>query len=44
MVEPERAVVNVQHYHEATIQLAQTTLRSVVGEADLDELLSERES
>ncbi|ACB85315.1 slipin family protein [Natranaerobius thermophilus] len=43
VVAPEKAVVNVQRYHEATIQLAQTTLRSVVGEADLDELLSERE-
>ncbi len=43
VVAPEKAVVNVQQYHEATIQLAQTTLRSVVGEADLDELLSERE-
>jgi len=43
VVEPTRAIVNVQKFHEATIQLSQTTLRSVVGEADLDELLSERE-
>ena len=43
VVDPTRAVVNIQQYHEATIQLAQTTLRSVVGEADLDELLSQRE-
>lgn len=39
----DKAIVNVEQYHEATNQLAQTTLRSVVGTADLDELLSERE-
>lgn len=33
----------MERYHEATSQLAQTTMRSVVGTADLDELLSERE-
>lgn len=40
---PARAVVEVKHYVHATSQLAQTRLRSVLGEADLDELLSERE-
>lgn len=43
VVEPDKAIVNVERYHEATSQLAQTTLRSVVGTADLDELLSERD-
>ncbi len=43
VVDPNKAIVNVQHFHEATIQLAQTTVRSVVGQAQLDELLSERE-
>ncbi len=43
VVDPERAVVNVEHYIEATGQLAQTTLRSVLGQHELDELLAERE-
>ena len=43
MVEPEKAVVQVENYLYATSQLAQTTLRSVLGQALLDELLSERE-
>jgi regulator of protease activity HflC (stomatin/prohibitin superfamily) len=43
VVEPARAVVEVENYLYATSQLAQTTLRSVLGQADLDELLSERE-
>ncbi len=43
VVEPTKAIVNVQRFHEATIQLAQTTVRSVVGQAQFDELLSERE-
>lgn len=43
VVSPDRAIVNVERFHEATNQLAQTTLRSVVGTADLDELLSERD-
>mgnify|MGYP003586999102 CR=1 FL=1 len=42
-VEPEKVVVNVERFHEATSQYAQTTLRSVAGQAELDELLSERE-
>ncbi len=43
VVDASKAIVNVQRYHEATIQLAQTTVRSVVGQAQLDELLSERD-
>ncbi len=43
VVEPDKAVVQVENYLYATSQLAQTTLRSVLGEAMLDELLSERE-
>ncbi|MDD4168736.1 MAG: slipin family protein [Desulfotomaculaceae bacterium] len=43
VIVPENAVVNVESYHEATSQLAQTTIRSVVGTAELDELLSKRE-
>ncbi len=42
-VAPDKVIVNVEKYHEATIEYAQTTLRSVVGQAYLDELLSERE-
>lgn len=43
VMEPERAVIDVENYLFATSQLAQTTLRSVVGQAELDELLSERD-
>jgi regulator of protease activity HflC (stomatin/prohibitin superfamily) len=43
VVDPSNAIVNVQDFHQATSQLAQTTLRSVVGQAELDELLSERD-
>jgi regulator of protease activity HflC (stomatin/prohibitin superfamily) len=43
VVDPSRAVVQVENYLYATSQLAQTTLRSVLGQAVLDELLSERE-
>lgn len=43
VMEPQKAVLEVQDYLFATSQLAQTTLRSVLGEVDLDELLSERE-
>ena len=43
VVDPSKAVVEVENYRFATSQLAQTTLRSVLGQADLDELLSERE-
>ena len=43
VIDPARAVVDVEDYMYATSQLAQTTLRSVLGQAELDELLSERE-
>ena len=43
VLDPSRAVVEVKHYVHATSQLAQTRLRSVLGEAELDELLSSRE-
>ncbi len=43
VVDPQRAVVEVQNYLYATSQLAQTTLRSVLGQVDLDDLLTERE-
>ena len=43
VLDPSRAVVEVKHYVHATSQLAQTRLRSVLGEAELDELLSGRE-
>ncbi len=43
VVEPEKAVVQVENYLYATSQLAQTTLRSILGQALMDELLSERE-
>ena len=42
VLDPNKAVVEVENYLYATSQLAQTTLRSVVGQADLDELLSQR--
>ena len=43
VLDPRRAIVEVANFVHATSQLAQTRLRSVLGEADLDELLSERE-
>jgi regulator of protease activity HflC (stomatin/prohibitin superfamily) len=43
IVDPTRAVIEVTNYLYATSQLAQTTLRSVLGEVELDELLSQRE-
>jgi len=43
VMDPQKAVLAVQDYLFATSQLAQTTLRSVLGESDLDEILSERE-
>ena len=43
VVDPNKAVVQVENYLYATSQLAQTTLRSILGQANLDELLSERE-
>jgi regulator of protease activity HflC (stomatin/prohibitin superfamily) len=43
VVDPEKAIINVEDFMEATSQLAQTTLRSVLGQHELDELLAERE-
>jgi regulator of protease activity HflC (stomatin/prohibitin superfamily) len=43
VVDPVRAIVEVENYQYATSQIAQTTLRSVCGSVELDELLSERE-
>ncbi|MER1968219.1 slipin family protein [Castellaniella sp. GW247-6E4] len=43
VVAPEKAIIQVEHYLEATSQLAQTTLRAVLGKHELDEMLSERE-
>jgi regulator of protease activity HflC (stomatin/prohibitin superfamily) len=43
VVDPARAVVQVEDFRRATWQIAQTSLRSVIGEAELDELLAQRE-
>jgi regulator of protease activity HflC (stomatin/prohibitin superfamily) len=43
VMDPSRAIVEVENYLYATSQLAQTTLRSVLGQAEMDELLSERD-
>jgi regulator of protease activity HflC (stomatin/prohibitin superfamily) len=43
VIDPRRAVVEVENFVYATSQLAQTTLRSVLGQAELDDLLAERE-
>src|ERR687895_958815 len=43
VTDPRRAVVEVENYNFATSQLAQTTLRSVLGQAELDDLLAQRE-
>jgi regulator of protease activity HflC (stomatin/prohibitin superfamily) len=43
VVDPERAIIHVEDFDAATSQLAQTTLRSVLGKHDLDEMLSERD-
>ena len=42
-VDPSKAIVQVENYLVATSQIAQTTLRSVLGQVDLDQLLSERD-
>lgn len=43
VVDPEKAIIQVENYAVATSQLAQTTLRSVLGKHDLDEMLTERD-
>ena len=43
VIDPRRAIVDVENYTYATSQLAQTTLRSVLGQAELDDLLAERD-
>lgn len=43
VIEANKAIVEVEHFLFATSQMAQTTLRSILGEVDLDELLSKRE-
>ena len=43
VVQAEKAIVEVEHFLDATSQLSQTTLRSVLGQSQLDELLAERE-
>ncbi len=43
VMDSRRAIVEVENYHYATSQLAQTTLRSVLGQCELDDLLSQRE-
>jgi len=44
VVDPQKAIINVEHFLDATSQLAQTTLRSVLGQHELDALLAEREA
>jgi len=43
VLDPQNAIIEIENYLYATSQLAQTTLRSVLGESDLDDLLSERD-
>ncbi|MEZ5446925.1 MAG: slipin family protein [Gammaproteobacteria bacterium] len=43
VMDPEKAIIQVENFHVATSQLAQTTLRSVLGQHELDEMLAERE-
>jgi regulator of protease activity HflC (stomatin/prohibitin superfamily) len=43
VMDPRRAIVEVESYHYATSQLAQTTLRSVLGQVEMDDLLSQRD-
>lgn len=43
VIDPQKAIINVEHYYDATSQLAQTTLRSVLGQHELDEMLASRE-
>ena len=43
VIDPQKAIIQVENFFEATSQLAQTTLRSVLGQHELDEMLAERE-
>jgi regulator of protease activity HflC (stomatin/prohibitin superfamily) len=43
VIDPERAIIQVENFYEATSQLAQTTLRSVLGQHELDDMLAGRE-
>jgi regulator of protease activity HflC (stomatin/prohibitin superfamily) len=43
VIDPQKAIIQVENFHDATSQLAQTTLRSVLGGHELDEMLAERE-
>jgi regulator of protease activity HflC (stomatin/prohibitin superfamily) len=43
VIDPAKAIIQVENFHMATSQLAQTTLRSVLGQHELDEMLAERE-
>ena len=43
VVDPEKAIIRVENFFEATSQLSQTTLRSVLGQHDLDDMLAERD-
>jgi len=43
VIEPKRAIIQVEDFHQATSQLSQTTLRSVLGQYELDDLLSSRD-
>ena len=43
VIDPQRAIIQVEDFYNATSQLAQTTLRSVLGKHELDEMLAERD-
>ncbi|NOR81570.1 MAG: slipin family protein, partial [Methyloprofundus sp.] len=43
VLEPDKAIIQVENFYDATSQLAQTTLRSVLGQHELDEMLAERD-
>jgi regulator of protease activity HflC (stomatin/prohibitin superfamily) len=43
VIQPDKAIIQVENFYDATSQLAQTTLRSVLGQHELDEMLAERE-
>ncbi|MEA3303747.1 MAG: SPFH domain-containing protein, partial [Pseudomonadota bacterium] len=43
VIDPEKAIIQVENFYMATSELAQTTLRSVLGQHELDEMLAERE-